>query len=75
MNIKELQDFFSKSSAEVSIDFCKSDNHECKLNVSISIGGEEFMKMGYDLSFNEAEGFVQELQSEIDKLKSVEKEE
>jgi hypothetical protein len=69
MDIKELQDFFSKTSAEVAIDFCESNSQECKLDVTISIGNEEFMKMGYDLSFNEAEGFIEELQKQINNLR------
>ncbi len=71
MNIAELQQFFSNKPAEIAIDFINSDKNDCKLNVSISIAGEEFMKMGYDISFSQADGFIKDLQVEVDKLKSI----
>lgn len=71
MNMKELQEFFANKPAEVSIDFIKGTESDCKLNVSVSINKEEFMKMGYDLPFEQAEGFIKDLQAELESVKQL----
>lgn len=69
MDVKDLQEFFADKPAQIGIDFVQSEKNDCMLKVSVSIGNEEFMSMKYDLPFSEADGFIKELQTQVDQLK------
>ena len=69
MDIKELEAFFADKAAEVSIDFTDSETDDVALKASIALAGEEFISMKYDLPFEEADGFISELQQQVNKIR------